>query len=225
MWAHVILPLKNVFARMCEKTMGQYRQWLLYREADQQLQSQIKESEKELAQLYAQIGQLEAETTYPENIILQMLIGIQEAGKANHQRPEAHAPSLSKEPGALEPQRGSVSPALFGWGNLPNFDTNNIHHATTHAQNQQIAPQFQQPDDDLLPQDLSAFTDDNNQTDPQISVPWWLRDTYPASKENPQSTQPIDQLSRRTNQYVQRWFERWGSSANESEQAQEKPGE
>lgn len=206
--------------------MGQYRQWLSYREADQQFQNQIKESEKELVQLYAQIDQLETETTYSENIILQMLIGIQQAEKASRQRlnTPASASGISGEQGPLEAQHGSVSSALFGWGNLPNFDTQNIQHPITDAANQQIAPQYQASNDTLLPQDLTAFTADSSQTDPQIKIPWWLRDTQPPAKEDPQSTQPIDQLSQRTNQYVQRWFERWGKSANESEQAQEKPG-
>lgn len=205
--------------------MGQYRQWLSYREADQQLQSQIKESEKELVQLYAQIDQLEADTTYSENIILQMLVGIQQAEKARRNKAEAPtpAPSMFGEQSASDSRRGSVSPALFGWGNLPNFNTQDIQRPITDTSNQHLAPQFQPSNDNLLPHDLTAFTDDSGQTDPQIKIPWWLRDAQPAAKEDPQSTQPIDQLSQRTNQYVQRWFERWGKSATESEQAQEKP--
>ena len=203
--------------------MGQYRQWLSYREVDQQLQGQIKEAERELVQLYAQIEQMQAATISPENRILRMLIGIQQAEQENHKRAEAHASgSISGEQGVSGRQRGSVSPALFSWSNLPNFDTQNIRRPTMDTQNQQFAPQFQAPNDNLLPQDLNTLTTDANQTDPQIQIPWWLRNAHPAKKEDQQSTQPIDQLSKRTNQYVQRWFERWGNSANESGETQEK---
>jgi hypothetical protein len=223
--------------------MGQYRQWLSYREADQQFQNQIKESEQELVQLYTQIEQLEADTTYPENIILQMLIGLQQAEKAPRKRAVSRALSTSEEPSTAEesstseeqrtaggqstaerisvPQRRSVSSALFGWGNLPNFDTHGIQQPSTDPQNQPFVPPAQHHDDNLLPQEPNPLTDDSSQTDPQLNVPWWLRDAQPVVQEDPQSTQPIDQLSQRTNQYVQRWFERWGKSANQSEQAQE----
>lgn len=214
---------------MCEKTMGQYRQWLLYRDANQQLQHQIQEFERELTQLHAQIDQLETETISPENIILQTLISIQQAKKISHEIPVRRATSLSAERNTSEhkQQRGTVSPALFGRSNLPNFNTQHVENPVADATTQKPVSQFQQPDSDLLPQNISTIADDSSQTDPQTTVPWWLNNTHPnpTPEEHPQSSKPIDQQSRRTNQYVQRWFERWGNGIAESEQTQEKPGQ
>ncbi len=209
---------------MREKTMGQYRQWLLYRETDQQLQHQIQEFEKELTQLHAQIDQLETDIISPENIILQTLMSIQQAKEISHEIPVAHATGLSAERNTPEhkQQRGTVSPALFGWSNLPNFNTQHVENPVTDATTQKPVPQFQQPNSDLLPQNINAIANDSSQTDPQTTVPWWM---HPTPEEHPQSTKPIDQQSRRTNQYVQRWFERWGNSTAESEQTQEKSGQ
>jgi hypothetical protein len=205
--------------------MGQYRQWLLYRDTDQQLQHQIQKFEDELTQLYTQIDQLETDTISPENIILQTLISIQQAEKMSRKLPVAHATSLSEEQSITKPQRGTVSPALFGRSNLPNFNTQHVGSPAANAAAQNPVPQFQQPNSDLLPPNISALADDSNPTDPQTKAPWWLRNTHPTPKEHPQSTQPIDQQSRRTNQYVQRWFERWGTSTAGSEQTQERRGQ
>jgi hypothetical protein len=160
-----------------------------------------------------------------------MLTGLQQAEKAQHKRAISRALSTAEEPSTFEEPstserisespRRSVSSALFGWGNLPNFDTHDIQQPSTDPQNQPFVPPEQHHDDNLLPQEPNPLTNDSSQTDPQLNVPWWLRDAQPVVQEDPQSTQPIDQLSQRTNQYVQRWFERWGKSANQSEQAQE----
>jgi hypothetical protein len=56
---------------------------------------------------------------------------------------------------------------------------------------------------------MMTFFDEHAQTDPQLELPWWLRNITVSSK-NEQGSQPIDQNSIRTNRLVQRWIERWG---------------
>jgi hypothetical protein len=62
---------------------------------------------------------------------------------------------------------------------------------------------------ELLPEDMIAFFDEHEQTDPQLDLPWWLRKITVSSKDQ-QAGRPIDHNSIRTNRLVQRWIERWG---------------
>ncbi|GCF07054.1 hypothetical protein [Dictyobacter arantiisoli] len=214
--------------------MGQYRQWLLYRETDLQLQTQIAACERELSQLQAQIDQLEEDTSYPENIILQTLIGFQHTQQASSVHAAAAAAAATyaqtaatahNHTAATQSSEGTVSPALQAWSNLPNFDSRTMPEppANPIMQNAQLQPQPQP--DNLLPTDISAFMKDHAQTDPQLKVPWWLRNMRndPANKEQqPQQTSPNDAQSTRTNRLVQRWFERWGEAPPATTHEQEK---
>lgn len=53
-------------------------------------------------------------------------------------------------------------------------------------------------------------TETRNLTDPQLKVPWWLRNMRNATEKNPQDTSPIDQQSMRADHLIERWFDRWG---------------
>jgi hypothetical protein len=60
---------------------------------------------------------------------------------------------------------------------------------------------------------MMAFFEEHAQTDPQLELPWWLRNIAISSKDK-QSNRPIDHHSIRTNRLVQRWIERWGRQSS-----------
>ena len=60
-----------------------------------------------------------------------------------------------------------------------------------------------------MPEDMIAFLDGHERTDPQLELPWWLRNITISSRDE-QAGRPIDYKSIRTNRLVQRWIERWG---------------
>src|SRR5215469_16077138 len=54
--------------------MGQYQQWLLYREIDQRLRARLTELEAELSQLLEQVRLLEPAWPHTDNEIIRALI-------------------------------------------------------------------------------------------------------------------------------------------------------
>lgn len=121
----------------------------------------------------------------------------------------------------------SISPALFAQGNLPNFETpatppvpvdiSMIDTSQFPTYPDQPPPSVPHYDYDmaLLPEDMATFFDQYSTTDPQIELPWWLRNLTNVSNNG-----PIDQESIRTNRLVQRWLERWGKQPLQSPQSQ-----
>ena len=83
--------------------MGQYRQWLHYREIDQLLRSQLAISEHELEQLQVQVEVLGKHIFSPENEIFQALIGPQQ----DHGQSQPDAPAIQ-----LDEQ---VAGVVAGW--------------------------------------------------------------------------------------------------------------
>jgi hypothetical protein len=67
--------------------------------------------------------------------------------------------------------------------------------------------------DSISPEDMMAFFEEHAQTDPQLELPWWLRNIAISSKDK-QGNRPIDHHSIRTNRLVQRWIERWGRQSS-----------
>lgn len=200
--------------------MGQYRQWLFYREIDQQLNAQIQAFEADLATLQTEIKVLAQDTSYSENSILQTLLGVSPAETTSSTSdilPQKTELAETNAPIA------TVSPALFAWSRLPNFDTQDIQDPIMNAATQNVIPPPSLPEDDLLPHNIGTIEDAHGQTDPQLKVPWWLRNTRNATDQDPQKTSPIDQQSRRTNHLVERWFERWGEAPENAEKSQEGP--
>lgn len=58
---------------------------------------------------------------------------------------------------------------------------------------------------------MTTFFDEYGQTQPQIELPWWLRNiALAASIDRTNRTGPLDPETLRTNRLVQRWLERWG---------------
>jgi hypothetical protein len=194
--------------------MGQYQQWLQYQEIQKRLSSQAEAIETDIKQLQSYVNQFEQQrSTIPseplfDNPIIQALIAhlpsqtispqnsIQSIDGTTHQ-----SEVCSDEPG------DSISPALKSWGELPAFQPHEIEEAS--PSNHQSASFFNHPEIALLPEDMMAFFDEHEQTDPQLELPWWLRKITISSKDE-QSSRPIDYNTVRTNRLVQRWVERWG---------------
>ncbi len=211
--------------------MGQYRQWLHYREINQLLNAQIITLEKELVKLNERIDAVAQETSLTaDNAILQVLIQQQQETqpttilnaptekKGTAPSPDEHvpsAPSPETKNAATGPDErvGSVSPALFAWSRLPNFGSQDLLQTPLHAVPAPYPiPSTLQPDEDSLPEDMTAFVNSYGRTAPQLELPRWLRAITnaqtDADTQNTGPSGPIDVQSNRTNQLVQRWFER-----------------
>ncbi len=217
--------------------MGQYRQWLHYREIDQQLKGQLATLEQELITTRAQAQ--EDDSSYAENPIIQALVS-QHAAKlltAVEQRLAASLPPQTFTEPATEPipsttalqldmqpiarqEQGAMSAALLAWGGLPNLTSHDMQEPIINATTQSSLLPSTDLQEQLLPQDVSSFVAAHSLTDPQIKMPWWIRDIARRSSNGAQSKSPVDQQSQRTNRLVQRWFERWGEQARNPEETQ-----
>jgi hypothetical protein len=232
--------------------MGQYQQWLHYREVEQLLQAQLESLVKDLAQLQEQAQRLQQGVQLldhaPEpgptngnvhlltdNPILQVLAASMRAhsvpgpGSSRASRIPSPPPARPEKPvrGAdVEKMNGisaaqanstseTMSSALFGWSNLPNFgpqavpEEEAITNRRAAQQQKQPLPQIPHTDIVLLPEDMVTFLDQHALTDPRIELPRWLRPITDAASANHPDT-PVDQETIRTNRLVQRWIERWG---------------
>ena len=211
--------------------MGQYQQWMHYREVDEQLQSQLETLERELAkfqdcaQSEAQLDQPSQDAVSPEmrsseklaleNRLLTENKLIRALADSFNGQPPAQAIEHTNKP-ASNAHAETISSALFAWSNLPNFDTPEMLMEPQVTSSQQLNPDPAQPlppiphqEMVLLPDDMSSFIDEHSLTDPQVELPWWLRNVAVSSRIN-HANGPIDQESIRTNRLVQRWLERWG---------------
>ncbi len=188
--------------------MGQYRQWLHSREVDQRLKARLEILEQELDQLHKQADLLAKTTSCTDNKIIQTLARQQTVEvlltDAQHILSE-HTTPVSQP---IEESITGVSPALFAWSNLPNFDSQGV--PTPNSQTNISTPLRATPhlEMNLLPKDMGAFVDEHTQAVPQVKLPWWLRKTV-LTTVSP-NHYPIDQQSLQTNYDVQRWLERWG---------------
>jgi hypothetical protein len=187
--------------------MGQYQQWLQYQEIDKRLSTQVEALEAELAQLQEFLDLLEHQqhgvVPLTENPIIQALaahLSTYDTPFSGNER-YMHEANNSSAPG------DSISPALLSWGGLPNFELFETKEPFSVAD--QASPLVNHPEIELLPEDMSAFFDGREKTDPQLELPWWLRNITISSKDE-QAGRPIDHNSIRTNRLVQRWIERWG---------------
>ena len=190
--------------------MGQYQQWLQYQEIRRHLYSQVEALEAELAQLQDSLDQLRQHeiASFTDNPIMQALVAHLPFQPVPPQTNTDYMlqTSNSSEDYSGEPGN-SISPALRSWGELPNFELYEIKE--TPLQDNQSSAFFNQSKIELLPEDMIAFFDEHERTDPQLELPWWLRKITVSSKDE-QAGRPIDHNSIRTNRLVQRWIERWG---------------
>ncbi len=224
--------------------MGQYQQWLHYREVDHQLRSQLETFERELAQLQYRAQSASQPEQSPHDAAFSEVDPSEKAalnGSLLAENKIIHALAVSlngHSPATLEPTPASniehthkpapntsdesISSALFAWSSLANFENPSLPVEVPTASSQPFNPNAGQslppisptpriPHEDmtLLPEDMTSFIDEHTLTDPQIELPWWLRNIAAAARAS-QSNGPIDQESVRTNRLVQRWLERWG---------------
>ena len=220
--------------------MGQYKQWLRYREIDQLLRSQLAVSEHELEQLQAQVEILGKQNFSLENAIFQALIKPQQDEWSLREEPAIqYTEEVTEATGGLgrlkdeieqveeivieeveEEDTATISPALLAWSRLPNFDTELIEEQEVNSLPR--TPEPPPPPEQLLPADISAFIDAHYPTYPQINIPWWLR---ASSNQEVQETYVSDQQNDRADYLVQRWFERWGQHSTKPKRLQEDQNE
>jgi hypothetical protein len=194
--------------------MGQYQQWLHYQAIDRRLQTQVDTLEAELAQLKEHLHILEQQqpeaTPLTDNPIIQALFANlhthYSSPKSTTRNTNGSTISLTSDLQSLESE-DTISPALLSWGGLPDFRLQEIEEPFPVVE--QALPLPSHPAIELWPEDMMTFFDEHAQTDPQLELPWWLRNITVSSKNEPGS-QPIDQNSIRTNRLVKRWIERWG---------------
>jgi hypothetical protein len=194
--------------------MGQYQQWLHYQEIDRHLSTEVEALEAELAQLQECLDRLEQQPSdvksLTDNPIIQAL---HTHLSTNHIPPKSNASSLheihsSSTSDSQSSRSGdSISPALLNWGGLPNFELSEMYEP--FQDDEQALPFINRPEMELLPEDMIAFLEGHELTDPQLELPWWLRNITISSRDE-QAGRPIDYKSIRTNRLVQRWIERWG---------------
>jgi hypothetical protein len=222
-----------------EHRMGQYQQWLHYREVEQQLQTQLETLKQELLQLQAQAHCLERQEpeAFPGELANPILYALAAhfteksapllSTNTDTGMPRMSQPTSSSEAGSPTPIHASetMSSALFRWSNLPNFGAQQmpLEAATngtppTHPSSNSPLSPIPHSDMALLPEDMPAFFDQHTPTEPRIELPHWFRNLTTA----PGTKGPIDQESIRNNRLVQRWVERWrkqppGSANNRRE--------
>jgi hypothetical protein len=210
--------------------MGQYQQWLHYQEIHRHLSTQVEALEAELASLQEclnRLGQQHEIASFTDNPIMQALVAnlppqpVSPNSNAKFTL-ETHHPAGVGSAGPGD----TISPALRSWGGLPNFEYYEIEEPVLADDG--TPSFFNHSEIELLPEDMNAFFDAHEQTDPQIVLPWWLRNITVSSK-GAQAGQPIDHNSIRTNRLVQRWIERWGrqpsTTLNSTEDKEEDSGE
>ena len=200
--------------------MGQYQQWLLCQEIDRRLRAELEALEIELAELQRKNAHL-LEQQFPpaNNIILRALsAGLNEPiSPVNSSSEYIEYSNISPASPTAADQQGFSGESQSGALQFGNADLNTDNPGHQHLQ----------PEMELLPHDMMAFLDEHSQTEPQLELPWWLRNmtTSPEQAANASSTHPIDQESIRTNWSVERWRERWRRPSTTSPTSPQSPSE
>jgi hypothetical protein len=194
--------------------MGQYQQWLHYQAIDRHLRAQAEMLEVELAQLQEQLHlleqQLQEASPLIDNPIMQALLAnlqvLHNSHKSTTKNTNRSIISLASD---LQSSVSGdpTSASILSRGVLPNVETHEIKEP--HPVAEQALPLTSHLEMELLPEDVVTFFDEHSQTDPQLELPWWLRNITVSSKDD-QGSRPIDENSIRTNRLVKRWIERWG---------------
>lgn len=199
--------------------MGQYQQWLQYREQDQQLRARLEQLEVELTALQARAHLLAAPGSYEQNPLLRLLLQaacVDAVPPVQSEQPVASTHGeASGTPGATE-AGAEETPALFSWNGLPDVNLPDGREAAVPS-----SP-LPRPEIELLPEDMVAFLDEHTQTSPQLQLPWWLRQPVSASAGNTQA-RAADQENMRNNRDIARWLERWGRQPAAAEQEGDTP--
>jgi hypothetical protein len=213
--------------KLQENIMGQYQQWLRYREIEQQLRAHIETLETELADLQARAHLLEETGSYEENTLLRLLMlaaRLDSQPPAPVQESQSIPGSEANSSSSLSPAQGPAvgkhdlveRPALFTWNGLPDFSPPAVSATPQPPEMSGAIPSspLPRPEIELLPEDMTPFFDERTQTAPQVQVPWWMRQPITSSAagsiKDVQRNVPRDQGSMRNNRDIERWLERWG---------------
>jgi hypothetical protein len=206
--------------------MGQYRQWLHYQAIDRHLRTQLEALQSELSQIEEHLHLLEQQQPDTASLNTNPIVQALSAHlKVHHSPPKSTTKNMHRSTNSLvsdlqSPEPGdTISTALSGWGELPNFRAQAFEEPIPAME--QVQSLTSHPEIELLPEDILAFFDEHSQTDPQLELPWWLRSITVGPKDE-QGSRPIDQNSIRTNRLVQRWIERWGRRSSSTLKPPEK---
>lgn len=179
--------------------MGQYKQWLAYREQGQRLRAELLHLEQEQEQLQEAVDRLASTTDVTQNPIILALLTVQHLEQERKQTQERPVQS-EQLPFTQQPESHTATPHSTG-GEPSEHRQRQDKYDHEHLN-------YPGEDTSLLPADISAFVDAHSLTDPQIKVPWWLRNMHNSS---PQEHSPVDQQSSRTDHSVERFFQRWST--------------
>lgn len=183
--------------------MGQYREWLAYRERDQIFHQQLERAEQELATVEQQLRALHPLPSLGENAIIRALM-LQQAFDATLAVSEPAALSTQPAvPNPIEDFSGTTQPELAAIPSLP---------ATSPSPYARVVPA---PSYDSLSSDTQAMAAIHENEPPDY--PDWLRRAI----TNQPGDIPIDPQTIHTNRLVQRWLARWGRQ-NEAPQQKER---
>ncbi len=206
--------------------MGQYRLWLHHREVDHLLQTQLLALEKDLAHLDERIAYLQSNQATRDNTIFRALRYVQQrsikeqldytdsrikgtegtsevpstgssalpdlSARLASSIPSPSYQSTSSNPLASQPSRSENLSTPSSTSSLSKSAQSSNTSVTLSRSPSPLSDY--QPDGSLPPLiPLSSKETDVSQQDQQVA---------------PSTTQPVDQQSLRTNQLVQRWFER-----------------
>jgi hypothetical protein len=182
--------------------MGQYRQWLHYREVDRKLHEQLQQLEEELVQLQAQMDIPEAEESLSSNTITHALAAYLQQHQPN---------KMSRLPTSAR----SLSPARQAQGSFSTSDTLGGQEALRKRFGEvpdTPTPAIPHTELTLSPDDMATFIDEHTQTAQEYTPTWWLPTLPHAVPDTPSretNVRPAEQQSTRTNHMVQRWVARW----------------
>ncbi len=213
--------------------MGQYQQWMHYREVDRMLRERLEQIEDELASLLQSSPELAQLTCLSNNpIILALAAHLHDGSshnlvtetvppssqdKALTTSQQAAAPAIAEIPADEEQitTARAISPALRSWSEFPDSD-DIAASALSVSFPDQVSSATPQDNFNLLPDDMNVLFEQHSLTDPQIELPWWLQNIATTAGMN-QPNGLIDPQSVRTNRLVQRWLERWGRQSPTSQ--------
>jgi DNA primase len=182
--------------------MGQYQEWLLAQELGNRLQVELEALETQISYLKERVSSLEQAAPETENVILQALL----ARQVSMQTPLPETEQVS-EPAPVEPIIAATPPVESADEPLPSVPT----------------PSLALPDAPALPAsvptDMRAFFEEQSKTDPGFAA--WQQ--YEQNLE--QLEHPVDAETRRLNENVQRWFERWHREMTSRVRAEARDGQ
>lgn len=182
--------------------MGQYQQWLHYQAIDQRLRAELQALEREVAELQRKNAHLLEHAPPASNTIVSRLTtGSNEL---------TSSPKSTVSP----PQHTEHTDEILS-SSVPNLNLQEQQrtHPVEEAGKSEVDREKHHAE---TPSKVEEWLEDeNSQTQPQLELPWWLRNMILSSSsqetDTTSSTSPIDKESIRTNRLVERWRERWGT--------------